>query len=111
MGDLISRKALYKKITDGEYTTGNTFKDMELQDFINEQPTVDAAPVVHGEWIKHKPNPEVMRLFHQDGIAEAMGENSIYWTCSECGNWGTPAHKYCPECGAKMDGKKGEEEC
>lgn len=71
---------------------------------LDSQTTVDAVEVVHGEWIKHKINPEAMRLFHQDGIAEAMGENSIFWTCSECKSWGTPAHKYCQNCGAKMDG-------
>lgn len=77
-----------------------------LKKLIRKQPTGDAVEVVHGEWIKHKINPEAMRLFHQDGIAKAMGENSIFWTCSECKSWGTPAHKYCQNCGAKMDGEK-----
>ena len=75
---------------------------------IVDAPTADVVKVVHGEWIKHKPDPEVMRLFHQEEIALAMGENSIYWNCSECGSWGTPIHKYCPNCGSKMDGKKVE---
>ena len=38
--DTISRGALYKAITDGEYTTGNIFKDMELQQFIKDFPSV-----------------------------------------------------------------------
>lgn len=47
-------------------------------------PTIDAAPVVRGRWIK--------------------GEN---WsvTCSVCGSLGiaNDGKKYCPYCGAKMD--------
>ena len=50
-------------------------------------PTIDAAPVVHGKW-------EVSM--------------SPFWDakCSECGfrtktDW---KWRYCPECGAKMDG-------
>lgn len=100
--DLISRKALYKKITEGEFTTGNIFKDMELQDFINEQPTVDAVEVVRGRW-----------WFDPDGMDWGIGA----WKCSHCGckndNLGSrgnvnPYHfagsKFCPHCGAKMDG-------
>ena len=89
----------------GKIGTGKKKSLEYLKKYIENQPTVDAVEVVHGEWIKHKINPEAMRLFHQDGIAEAMGENSIFWTCSECKSWGTPAHKYCQNCGAKMDGE------
>lgn len=39
-----------------------------------------------------------------------MTENSIFWTCSICGCWGTPQYKYCPNCGAKMDGRTYEVE-
>lgn len=124
MSDLIRRKALlqllYEKwlnntpnrtcfFLDGEIQRTPEAKTIEkIMKEIEGMPTVDAVEVVHGEWIKHKINPEVMRLFHQDGIAKAMGENSIFWTCSECKSWGTPAHKYCPNCGVKMDGGDGE---
>ena len=64
----------------------------------------DYVEVKHGEWIRHEPNPEKMRAFHNQGIGVAMAENSIYWTCSICGDWGVPHNKYCRECGAKMDG-------
>ena len=69
-------------------------------------PTVDAVEVVHGEWIKNEPNTEAMREWHKHGIGKAMSEKSIYWTCSRCGRWGTPSLKYCPNCGAKMDGER-----
>lgn len=48
-------------------------------------PTVDAAPVVHGRWIK-------------DGDVVV---------CSECGEehaWDEYRATYCEDCGAKMDG-------
>lgn len=50
-------------------------------------PAVDAAPVVHGRWIKPKQS---------------------LWTmadCSVCGEMSIDADtaKYCPHCGAKMD--------
>ena len=78
-------------------------KDFVL-DLIDRQPTADVVEVRHGEWIKREPNPEAMRTFHDMGLGKGMGNNSIYWTCSLCDNWGTPHHKYCSSCGAKMDG-------
>lgn len=54
-------------------------------------PTADVAPVVHAEW-----------------VVCGDGDN-VPWMCSHCGK--TTAHKYkviygkyCPHCGAKMDG-------
>ena len=70
--------------------------------------TADVAEVRHGEWGKQKRNPEVMKSFHEMGLGDGMSVNSIYWTCSICGNWGTPNHKYCCSCGAKMDGERKE---
>lgn len=62
----------------------------EIVEMIDDAPTVDAAPVVHGRWIK--------------GIC------NIY-VCDRCGNTITSdidPSDYCCDCGAKMDG--GEEE-
>lgn len=66
---------------------------------IEDAPTIEAVPVVHGRWEKT--------------IDEKI--NAWWWTCSECGNYplqnsltGSDAlSEYCPHCGAKMDG--GEE--
>ena len=57
------------------------------------QPTVDVQEVRHGRW-----------------IANDLGGYKWAYYCSECG-WvdGYPfndRHKYCPHCGAKMDGKE-----
>lgn len=72
-----------------------------LAEYLDDIPTADVAPVVHGEWLPIS-----------DG---AWAE------CSECGetcdvsdNGGMTAfelfcdcYKYCPTCGAKMDGEDG----
>lgn len=60
---------------------------------IDDMSTTDVVKVVHGEWIK----------------ADSMPRSA---KCSECNCWITrhTIHdnwfRYCPWCGAKMDGKK-----
>ena len=92
MSDLISRSALYAiidKACDREYGYGtplamlNWFKDIVLQ-----QPTIEAVPVVHGEWKYHR----------KKGVA----------TCTNCSferrlddNFG--AAIACSNCGASME--------
>ena len=60
---------------------------------INHFPTADVVPVVHGRWIDAYPNIEPNPMF-------------MYGICSECGfEQGISKYlKYCPNCGAKMDG-------
>ena len=81
--DLI-RKADVQKILKALYdnrqysdVTSTLFVAMEN---IHDLPTVDAAPVVHGEWI--------------DG------------TCNNCGQVDFSKPNYCPNCGADMRGEK-----
>lgn len=64
----------------------------DVQCWLDEQPTVDAEPVRHGEW-RHLGGDE--------------------WCCTICGevihtegSWEKPTRKYCHDCGAKMDGGK-----
>ena len=49
-------------------------------------PTADVAEVRHGNWLSQK----------------LLGENA--WDCSECKTLGSLQWKWCPICGAKMDG-------
>ena len=49
-------------------------------------PVADVAPVRHGRWL-----PQVV-----------LGQKA--WDCSECKTLGSPHWKWCPVCGAKMDG-------
>lgn len=60
---------------------------------------------LRAEWIRHDPDTELMRFFHQNQIGKGMGVNSIFWTCSNCGGYGTLSYKYCSQCGAKMSYK------
>lgn len=57
---------------------------------VDAQPTVDAVPVVHGEWV-------------------VCGDGEyVPFMCSACGKTTSWYHaqtaNYCPNCGAKMDG-------
>lgn len=66
---------------------------------VNAQPAADVAPVVHGQW-------------DHIGIVKNIGP--IYPHCSVCGTVSAAYRsqweglqgpwKYCPNCGAKMDG-------
>ena len=66
---------------------------------LDAMPTIDAVPVVHGEW--------------KDHILDCSNHTIKY--CSECNAW-LPYSvvgwkpNYCPNCGAKMNMKKGKQE-
>jgi hypothetical protein len=59
-----------------------------ILDAISQQPTVDAAPVVHGRW---------------EAKDDGMGD--YFYRCSACGAEFDLFGKanFCPECGSKMD--------
>ena len=69
------------------------FKSDDIYKAIKDAPTVDAVPVVHGRWL---PENRTMDYF---------------WVCSVC-KFPSEAHgafklyKYCPNCGARMDGEQ-----
>lgn len=52
-------------------------------------PAADVVPVRHGHWVR----------------------NGDWSECSLCGESGTSHIKYCPNCGAKMDGEEKDEKC
>ena len=53
-------------------------------------PAADVAPVVHGRWVEHEFEDE-----------PCFGTE---YECSACGKFQYGDSKYCPNCGAKMDG-------
>lgn len=76
-------------ITDAVITT--------IRCAVEQMPEVDAAPVVHGRWIK-KHHSTVY-----DGFMKISGD---YPTCSLCGfaEMGLSQRtNFCPNCGARMD--------
>ena len=77
-------------VDDGMFTNG-------FQQVVDEQPTIDAVPVVHGEWII-KPHGTYGQL---RAFCSACGKHS--------GIGGIVSNQkkpYCPNCGAKMDGEQ-----
>lgn len=89
MSELIDREAVREFIRSYRHSTDVAF-DMEKH--LGELPTIDAVPVVHGEWIFQ-------------GLGGSMGTK----TCSVCGyqSWQSKMRmdnmgNYCPNCGARM---------
>ena len=89
---LIDANALLDAMRDEEF---QTFVPLdEIDSVIDNAPTIDAVPVVHGKWLPTSIDPV-----------------DPYFRCSVC-HYGTDTifdggdepFKYCPNCGAKMDG-------
>lgn len=84
------------RLPDKDRTT--TF--VGVLDWVDSSPTIDAVPVVHGRWV----------LVSKGNFSP--GGLEIEEKCSECGRYvyryeDQPQDNYCPNCGAKMDGKEG----
>ena len=92
MGEYIKREALVHRLKS-PYLFNIT---QRIFDIISEIPTADVAPVVHARWI-----------YVEETLATSSG-----WCCSACRRprWLSPdvpeVFKYCPNCGAKMDGER-----
>ena len=98
MADLISRAAAIEAIKPLKYN-GNFISTLI------HLPAVDAVPVVHGRWVKM--------------VGMMPPEYHGHYECSECqwhmkglrNSWTREEElTYCPQCGAKMDGKRREGE-
>lgn len=89
MGDLISRKEVID-ILCKLHIDNIAVNDKRVTEFVREIPSIDAVPVVHGEWIEHK-------------CAEEVGAWLISnFECSQCHMWNRNKRDFCPECGADM---------
>ena len=80
------------------------YKATDIYKAVGEVQQVDAEPVRHGKWIHGR---EVCREYI--GITLVLVQYK-YWKCSACGyrTEKEPIWKYCPNCGARMDGDKNE---
>ena len=107
MDEHINKNALYETIIQLEELARNRYLDApslyypmymtqlnERADFkqiITDFPTADVAPVRHGRWIcRNKWKPSEFK-----------------YECSICHDGSDLESKYCPNCGAKMDGGDG----
>ena len=91
--EYIERGALLEDMTTTILPQDAQHLYLAMRGKVRNAPAADVVEVVHGEWV----DPE-----DDDG--------GTTWYCSKCGipaktNWGTPYGNYCPNCGAKMDGK------
>lgn len=80
MTELINRKTLLD-----EYDRQHKGAPGGARKLIEEAPAVDAVPVVHGEWI------------------EKVGRAKCSVCADECWADSAMEYSYCPNCGAKMD--------
>ena len=72
------------------YSKSNSIPINELYDILEHMPTIDAEPVKHGKWIDE---------------AEDWRNQIEWFKCSQCDFPTSTAYKYCPNCGARMDGE------
>lgn len=85
---LIDAEQMKNKLKEWVDATGcDVFTKHHIMEFLNDCDAVEAVPVVHGEWI------EV--------------DNAYFFSvrCSKCDSLEEFKTNFCPNCGAKMDGK------
>ena len=85
MYEYIERKAMRDTLYDADAITMSGVK------ILNQFPVADVAPVRHGCWERVIPSKSAAKW-------------STKVSCSNCHSAGYAHHKYCPNCGAKMDG-------
>lgn len=64
-----------------------------IEEFIDNAPTIDAEPVRHGRWIQSK----TVYAYHNCSLCKVP--HKMQMSCNVY-----VLLKYCPHCGAKMDG-------
>jgi len=88
-------KAWAENIRDFRSDNKCFFTEENILKAIDDQPTVEVEVVKHGHWINAYPDIEPNPML-------------MYGICSECGfkQSISDSLKFCPECGAKMDGSE-----
>ena len=85
MGEYIERESAIAWFMPYAHAGESIDADVAISD-IKGMKAADVEPVRHGRWL-----PQVV-----------LGQKA--WDCSECKTLGSPHWKWCPVCGAKMDG-------
>lgn len=86
----------------------------DIQDFLDNIPTADVAPVKRGRWLykhRHRGGFRTYEGYDEFGEKHSVRVDERYEIdepyCSECGKWNESVWlNYCPNCGAKMSGGK-----
>ena len=79
------------KMWGNDESEGTLIEAYSAIDDLMEIPPADVAPVRHGCWERVIPSKSAAKW-------------STRVSCSNCHSAGYAHHKYCPNCGAKMDG-------
>ena len=93
MNDYIEREAVISRLEKVDmdayygFTAAVQFGVDHAIQCIKEAPAADVAPVRHGRWIELSRTRKCLECGFETGRYE-------------------PSRRYCPECGAKMDGKE-----
>ena len=104
MDDLISRAAAIAWFFL-PYSNEESYSNLDVERALKAIPAVNAAPVVHGRWIKM--------------VGMMPPEYHGHYECSRCqwhmkglrNSWTREEElTYCPNCGAKMDGERRDSE-
>ena len=98
--EYIEREALIEEAKHNKAVCQAIADIVDVKDIINNTPVADVIPIRHGHWIAE----------------ENWTPDDYYYTCSICREdfymiVGTPSdnnYKYCPNCGARMDGNEVE---
>lgn len=95
IAEYIEREAVMKTAKNGNHSDfGRCMADLtSLREVLEDTLTADVVEFRHGEWIY---------------------DHWCEFKCSECGEYSNSKpikgkEKFCPNCGAKMDGKDGDE--
>lgn len=100
MEKYIEREALLKHLQECRETSVGSCPTFAViaavQAYVGGMPAADVAPVVHGKWVPSGENPGFL-------VCSACGDCYVVDEWADGKKW-----RYCPACGAKMDGK-GEE--
>lgn len=97
------KDCIYEKICDNLIAQGLPWKDGKYpaEKFCDQfKNKADVVEVRHGHWIEHTVKPDWL----EDDV-------EVFYNCSECGSshWSI-IPPYCPNCGAKMDSERSENE-
>ena len=100
MGKLIDEQTAYDVLTDYYHHSTDT-QHAALKEALEMVPTVDAVPVRHGRWQ------------WISSTYDRIPCEKRYW-CSKCHHEtithdSEPWERFCPNCGARMDGKDGDQ--
>lgn len=107
MAEYIEREALLSKISrmidycEKDHKVNTLTALFQVGDAIIDCNVADVAPVRRGKWIKDE------SAYYPDDYYCACHD----WRCSNCGETANDRYKppkYCPECGARMDGEAHE---